>query len=273
MLEGWLLALLPRVSRLGPAPCPAPAAPLPRLQGCSTLTDEGLAHLGKGGLRALAALNLSECGGITGAGAVGWRLPALTALQLQNCPGVDDAGVAALAGLTALRSLNLKQCKRVSDAGLAALAPALQQLTALALQGAGELTDGGVAALAQMRSLADLELQFSWQFGDAGVAALTALTALSRLDLIYRRARMRGGRRGGGRRLWAAPRCLLGPPDACPSSGCTPARRCSWKVTDASLEALARMTSLLELNVLGCHRLSPQAKAAVAHLLDSAHAF
>jgi hypothetical protein len=33
------------------------------------------------------------------------------------------------------------------------------------------------------------------------------------------------------------------------------------------------MTSLLSLNVLGCHRLTPAAKAEVAHLLDSAHAF
>jgi hypothetical protein len=44
-------------------------------------------------------------------------------------------------------------------------------------------------------------------------------------------------------------------------------------VTDASLRRLARMTSLLQLNVLGCHRLSAGAKAEAAHLLDSAHAF
>lgn len=52
-----------------------------------------------------------------------------------------------------------------------------------------------------------------------------------------------------------------------------PASLCSWKVGDDSLRALGRMTSLLSLNVLGCHRLSAGAKAEAAHLLDSAHAF
>ena len=41
------------------------------------------------------------------------------------------------------------------------------------------------------------------------------------------------------------------------------------QVSDDSLAVLARMTSLLSLNVLGCHRLTPGSKAAVAHLLDS----
>lgn len=71
------------------------------LQGCSTLTDAGLEKLAC--LTALAALNLSECSGISGGGAAAWRLPHLTALSLQNCAALDDSGVAALAGLTALR--------------------------------------------------------------------------------------------------------------------------------------------------------------------------
>lgn len=44
-------------------------------------------------------------------------------------------------------------------------------------------------------------------------------------------------------------------------------------MTDEALCALGSMTCLLSLNVLGCHRLSAGAKAAVAHLLDQAHAF
>ena len=47
----------------------------------------------------------------------------------------------------------------------------------------------------------------------------------------------------------------------------------SWQVTDASLTALAAMTSLLSLGVLGCHRLSAGAKAALADRLDSPHTF
>lgn len=44
-------------------------------------------------------------------------------------------------------------------------------------------------------------------------------------------------------------------------------------MTDDALRVLGSMTCLLSLNVLGCHRLSAGAKAAVAHLLDQAHAF
>lgn len=102
------------------------------LQGCSSLSDGGLAALGC--LVSLASLNLSECSGISGQEVKAWHLPSLTCLQLQNCSGLDDAGAAALASLTALRSLNLRQCKRVGDAGLAALAPALRRLTSLSLQ-------------------------------------------------------------------------------------------------------------------------------------------
>ncbi len=42
----------------------------------------------------------------------------------------------------------------------------------------------------------------------------------------------------------------------------------SWKVTDAALGTLGAMSSLISLNVLGCHRLTPQGRAGVAHLLD-----
>lgn len=107
------------------------------LQGCSSLSDSGLAALGC--LASLASLNLSECPGISGQGVEAWSLPSLTCLQLQNCPGLDDAGAAALARLAALRSLNLRQCKRVGDEGLAALAPALRRLTSLSLQVGGLL--------------------------------------------------------------------------------------------------------------------------------------
>jgi hypothetical protein len=43
----------------------------------------------------------------------------------------------------------------------------------------------------------------------------------------------------------------------------------SWKISDAALSTLRGMTSLLSLNVLGCHRLTPAGKAGIAHLLDN----
>lgn len=140
--------------------------------GCDTLSDAGLSALGKG-LPALASLNCSDCGAVTGAGFAGWRAADLTSLQLQSAAAVDDAGVAAIAeGLPSLRELNLKQCKRLTDAGVAALEP-LARLTSLSL-GAMGVTDAGLGMLARLRSLEELELQFCWHFGDAGGAGAAA---------------------------------------------------------------------------------------------------
>jgi hypothetical protein len=40
------------------------------------------------------------------------------------------------------------------------------------------------------------------------------------------------------------------------------------QVTDDGMAELASMSSLMSLNVVGCHRLTPRGKASVAHLLD-----
>ena len=42
------------------------------------------------------------------------------------------------------------------------------------------------------------------------------------------------------------------------------------QVTDEGVEGLAGMTSLVALSVIGCHRLTPKGKQAVARLLDNA---
>lgn len=43
----------------------------------------------------------------------------------------------------------------------------------------------------------------------------------------------------------------------------------SWQVTDSVLDALASMPSLRTLNLAGCHRISPEGRAAIAHLLPT----
>lgn len=40
------------------------------------------------------------------------------------------------------------------------------------------------------------------------------------------------------------------------------------KVTDDGMAELAKMSSLMSLNIVGCHSLTTRGKASVAHLLD-----
>ncbi|KFM25613.1 EIN3-binding F-box protein 1 [Auxenochlorella protothecoides] len=152
------------------------------LQGCDSVSDKGVAALGR--LPALRTLHLSDCAGVEGRGFGAWgaagddgTAPPLAELHLQNCGAVSDAGAAAVARLASLRELRLKACRALTEQGLASLAAGLSNLTTLSLQNM-TLTDGGVRPLARLAKLESLELQF-W------VTALTVLQELTRLDLLY----------------------------------------------------------------------------------------
>lgn len=43
---------------------------------------------------------------------------------------------------------------------------------------------------------------------------------------------------------------------------------CVLQVTDAGIEIVKSMVSLVTLHVMGCHRLTPAARTAVSHLSD-----
>ena len=45
------------------------------------------------------------------------------------------------------------------------------------------------------------------------------------------------------------------------------------QVTDGGVEVLAGMTSLVSVQLRGCHRLTPHGKAALSHLLDTTQAY
>ena len=199
------------------------------LQGCNTLTDEGVAALGK--LPALEMIVLSDCAAINGSGfsASTWSLSPVSVLQCQGATTLNDDGIKYIASnLSNLQELSLKHCRAVSDAGITSLGKSLSPtLTSLSLQGMVGLTDQGVASLAHLTSLESLELQFCWQFGDKGAMALTALTNLTSLDLMY-----------------------------------------CWKVTDEAVKVIGEMRALKSLNLMGCHRVTGQGKLAVARLLE-----
>jgi hypothetical protein len=155
------------------------------LQGSNSLTDEGVAFLGR--LPCLKSVNMSDCSGITGTGFLEWKnCSPLVILQLQGASGLSDEGVVAMGdSLKFLKDLSLKHSQSVTDAGFSALG-SLKNLTALSLQGMVGVSDSGVAALcSELRQISSLELQFCWAFGDEGARQLTNLTNLTSLDLIY----------------------------------------------------------------------------------------
>ena len=203
------------------------------LQGCATLTDAGIAAMGRAGasLRSLAAISVQDCALVTGVGFGSWSpssTPMLTSICLQNCASLSDEGLRALAGAVApIRSLNLKGCRGIGDDGLAALPRRLTRLHHLRLQGNQRVTDAGLAALAAIPSLRALELPNCWRVTDEGVSSLTKLTALAHLDISY-----------------------------------------CWKVTDEGVAALAERGSLVRLSITGCHRLTPRGRASVRNLLE-----
>eukprot|EP00887_Chlorella_sp_A99_P001149 scaffold14.g1149.t1 len=212
------------------------ALPSPRLllppQGCATLTDAGLAALGQ--LTALVALNLSDCTGLTGAGFAGWA-------------------ASAPAGLT---SLQLQNLSGLEDGVLAEVAKRCPRLAELNLKHCRRLTDASIAGAAPaLRRLASLCLQGMTGLSDEALRCLAAVTSLRELELQF---------------CWQLTDAGIAHLTALELSRLD--LMYTWKVTDDSLAALSAMTSLLCLNVLGCHRLSPGAKAALADRL-SPHAF
>lgn len=152
-------------------------------QGCSSLTDEGLAALGQ--LHNLETAFLGDCNFLTGSGFENWTTPSLTSLQLQGNTEIMDAGISHLSRLTSLKDLNLKHCRNIGDTGIQSLSSALTGLRYLSLQGLSNLTDSGAASLSSLQSLSSLDAQFCWQVGDEGAMSLTALTNLTSLDLMY----------------------------------------------------------------------------------------
>ncbi|CAD7705453.1 unnamed protein product [Ostreobium quekettii] len=79
------------------------------LRGCSKVTDQSLAVVGK--LRNLACLGVQCCEEITDDG-LGYLcgLSRLRMLDLSGCSKITDSGVAHLVGLDSLSTLDLTRC-------------------------------------------------------------------------------------------------------------------------------------------------------------------
>ncbi len=125
------------------------------LCGCSSITDEGLVHLGSA-----TTVNLSHCRQITDEGLR--HLGHVTKLNLMHCEQITDAGLRHLGHVT---TLNLMHCEQITDAGLRHLG----HVTAMSLSWCKLITDAG---LLHLRSVRRLGLRFCPEITEAGRANL-----------------------------------------------------------------------------------------------------
>lgn len=216
------------------------------------LLDRGLVAVGWGSCRQLTSISLQGCNtlGDDGIAALG-RLPCLKALNLSDCCNITGMGFEAWSG-SPLTSLQLQGASRINDEGMAEIGLQLTNLQELSLKHCREVTDGGIAALAgSVKQLKALSLQGMLELSDEGVVALCVLGSLSSLELQY---------------------CQFGDEGACELTKLTNLTSLdlmySWKVTDETMKALGAMPMLRNLNIMGCHGVGPEGKAAVAHLLQ-----
>ena len=198
------------------------------LQNCVTIGDAGIASLGE--LRNLEVVNLSDCYGIMGEGFRSWnQMDNLRVVILQGCSGISDTGVTELvANNGSIVELNLKQCRRITDKAIMSIVHHLPRIKSLSLQAAMGVTDIGVSLLAEQAR----QIQYlAIQFcWQFGDISAAKLAEMP----------------------WLKHLDLL----------------YSWKITDASIDALAASTSLVELNIFGCHRVSYQARQRIASKLS-----
>ncbi|XP_037077796.1 F-box/LRR-repeat protein 7-like [Pollicipes pollicipes] len=151
-----------------------PAVLRVRLDGCSRLTDAGLAQLAHR-CPQLRRLELRLTDGTLGL--VAGRCPALRELSVADCPRITDVGVRRLAPLgPGLRHLSLAHCRTVSDAGVAQLALSCRRLRYLNVRGcatvgdASDASDLGLRLLAQhCPDLRRLSVRGCEMVSDAGV--------------------------------------------------------------------------------------------------------
>ncbi|KIZ02431.1 hypothetical protein MNEG_5532 [Monoraphidium neglectum] len=136
---------------------------------------------------------------------------------MAGCAALDDAGAAAAAAALGarLRRLDLSGCERVGEGGAAALLAAAAGLRSLSLAGNRNVGARTLAAAARLRHLRRLDAALCCGVDDAALARLAA----------------------------------------CPSLADVNVRAC-WRLSEQGIHALlTRSTSIVSLNVEGCHRL------------------
>ncbi len=115
------------------------------LRGCSSLTDDGLAHLP----RQLESLNVARCNAVE---SIPEQLTELQILNAFEMPALSDSGLTSISEMPKLRKLQLYACPGITKASLPVIAK-LTHLTHLSVAGASWLDDSAVQTLSRLREL------------------------------------------------------------------------------------------------------------------------
>ena len=156
---------------------------------------------------------------------------------------MTDEGVHHLAQCARLKSLDVSHCWKITDAGLAHLSPGLS-------------------------ALGHLDIAYVWQVGAHSFVCM----CMCAVELAAAGASLRSACVGCGLPLYAVivQACMLLPGG---QSCCALTWYCLAQVTDASLDLLRGMTSLVSISAAGCLKFSTSAKASAKHLLSVTSAY
>ena len=194
-----------------------------RMVGCGHVTNVAMKHVALCCHRTLTRLNASRCVRL-GSDACGWLAGTLGCLDRMGC--------------TKLESLDVSQCPKLTDDALISLsASQCRRIKFLCLAQDPNITDVGICAIAKPGSALATSLQVL-DIADCrriGTPAFQALGGGSS-SKKKKKTKMKGG---------------------CPNLRCLLAPRCSHRIRDAGIRALARGCPLLAtLNVAGAKHLS-----------------
>jgi hypothetical protein len=159
--------------------------------------------------------------------------------------------------LKGLRSLNLSSFRLLTDAGMRSLSK-LTNLELLDMSKTGGVSDTWVEALANLTNLTHLDLSYCRNFSDKGILALSGLHGLKYLNV--------GLEKGCGRtEEWVEALSKLTSLEYLNLAG--------FEVTNDGMKNLQGLTSLTELDLSRCSRVSDQglvslSKLPLLHTLD-----
>jgi hypothetical protein len=241
---------------------------------CRSLGDAALAGLAK--FQKLARLRIRDVPGMGDAAGMAHlgQLAKLQSLDLEGV-GLGDAGMEHLGKLTQLSSLRISRERSVTAAGLAHLGR-LTRLKSLTLHRMA-FADAGLTHVSGLKALSDVCLEQCRSITDAGLEHLAGLSALQDLDVSRTHITGAGiARLGDPGRLR---RVTLQGCDGLTADGLKAIAGLkalkhldlsySDALTDASADALARISGLEELDLRNAVHMSTDAVKKVAQALPA----
>ncbi|XP_071945279.1 putative RNA-binding protein EEED8.10 [Antedon mediterranea] len=155
------------------------------LDGCRSVTDEGLSHLPKRCPR-IAHLDLSGCVSITSSAikCLSKGLAKLKHLTLKGSYNKISQASLSFSGLTSLEKLMILHNSLLTDATLGSVCGSNPGIRCLLIEGSIDVTDVGINAITSYcKNLEELNISYINQVSEGGLQSLGLLTNLRKLSM------------------------------------------------------------------------------------------